>query len=312
MLPVDQPEPNLCHASMILVAGLKALFTGLDPWEDYAVRRALPWLLVGLVAVGAGIGMGIGIAGQSPSAQAQISQILRATESAGTARFTVSSRTVGLVTRYTASGEVNFKTGSVSMTAHYSIGGTHPTNADALPNPYFKVIETGRFLYVYLPTFSASGSVGTTTGPVAYSWQREPLPTGLHNRSGILYGPMGFLQLPGSTQVLQDLGPSTVGGQAATEYQMGQSTCQTSASGLTQTYLTTPTTLWVDLQGRLIQGEATQTVVLHPPKGIAGEAHRSTQTSFVRLFDFGEPVSITAPPNVTAKASGNIVTSGCS
>ena len=36
------------------------------------MRRALPWVLVGLVAAGAGLGMGVGIADQSPvSAQAQ-------------------------------------------------------------------------------------------------------------------------------------------------------------------------------------------------------------------------------------------------
>jgi hypothetical protein len=121
---------------------------------------------------------------------------------------------------------------------------------------------------------------------------------------------MGLLQLRGSTQVLQDIGPSTVGGQQVTVYQLGPSTCQTSATGLTQTYSTVWTTLWVDSHGRLIQGEDTQTVVIHPPRGTDIGATASTDTTSVRLFDFGTPAHIGAPPNAT-QAPGGAATSGC-
>ena len=159
------------------------------------MRRALPWLLVGFVAVGAGIGMGIGIAGQSPTAQAQISQIVRTTEEAGTARYTISAAvSIGpnskLRTGFSASGEINFKTHSMSETLH--IGPTPSSGGKVLIDPDLKFIETGRFLYVYLPNSSAFGSVGTATGTVVYSWEREPLTSGLRHGPGIVAGPMNI------------------------------------------------------------------------------------------------------------------------
>jgi hypothetical protein len=281
------------------------------------VRRALPWLLVGLVAVGAGLGMGIGIAGQSPSAQAQIAQIVRTTDNAGTARFTLSAVVIDpgrIRTEIVASGEMNFKTDSVSMTLQYPSADPHTNKAGASALFEVRMIETGGYQYVYLPSVSASGSSGTTTGPITHSWQKVPLSSGSRNGSGIVNSPMGLLGLPGSTQVLQDLGPSMVGGKEATEYEMGPSTCQSTANGLTQSYSSAPTTLWVDGHGRLIQGEATQTEVVQPPKAseVGRTTFRSTDTETVRLFDFGTPESITAPLKATVESGTEATQSGCS
>ena len=60
------------------------------------MRRALPWVTVGLLVLGVGAGVGLGIAGQTPTpapltATGQISRIVAATRRAGTARFTYSS-----------------------------------------------------------------------------------------------------------------------------------------------------------------------------------------------------------------------------
>ena len=286
------------------------------------MRRALPWLLVGLVAVGVGIGMGIGIAGQSPTAQAQISQIVQTTDNAGTARFTMSVVVIDpghIRTDIDASGEINFKTDSVSMILRYPSAHKHANKADAPALSEVKMIETGNYQYLYVPSVSAPGSSLTTTGPITDSWQKVPLSTGSGNGTGTADSPFSLVGLPGSLGVLQDVGPSTVNGQEATEYETGPSTCQSTASGLTQSYSSAPTILWVDGHGRLIQGKTTQTVVIHPPKGLGSGKNsagantvESTDSATVRFFDFGTPVNITPPAKATKEAGESATQSSCS
>jgi hypothetical protein len=81
------------------------------------MRRALPWVTVGLLVLGVGAGTGLGIAGQAATpgaltATQQISRIVAATRAAQTARFSYSSTTAStnrLLRRSTrGSGEVNF------------------------------------------------------------------------------------------------------------------------------------------------------------------------------------------------------------
>lgn len=279
------------------------------------MRRALPWALVALLLAGVGLGMGIGISDESPSAGAQFAEIVRTTEEAGTARFTATSVTTvtgssALQEKVVATGEINFETDSLSVTLRYPPTETHEGKADVSFEE--KMIKTGPFMYVYVPSSLASGSLGTTTGPVAYSWEKEPLSTGSRRRSSEENSLMNLLGLPGSTKALQDLGPSTVGGQATSEYQIGSSPCQSPVGGLTETYSTSPTTLWVDSHGRLIQGEVTQTAVIRPPKGTDTKATGYTETAFIRLFGFGTPANITAPPNATKAGPGTFATSACS
>ena len=54
------------------------------------MKRALPWALVGFVVVV--LGMSLGIVFHSPSPQARVASIAKATEAAGTVRLTVTSR----------------------------------------------------------------------------------------------------------------------------------------------------------------------------------------------------------------------------
>src|SRR5580692_5545834 len=81
------------------------------------MRRALPWVTVGLLVMGVGAGVGLGIAEQTPSpapltATGQILRIVAATRQAGTARFTYSSINSStnrlLRGSSTGSGAINF------------------------------------------------------------------------------------------------------------------------------------------------------------------------------------------------------------
>ena len=59
------------------------------------MRRLIPWMLVGLVAVAGLAGALVGVAGHpsATSAEPRLSEIIAATRAAGTARFTYSSVT---------------------------------------------------------------------------------------------------------------------------------------------------------------------------------------------------------------------------
>ena len=118
------------------------------------MRRALPWLLVGLVAAGAGLGMGIGIANQpSASAQAQISQIISTTEGAGTAHFIISTVTTSpnpeLRSTSVESGEISFETGDMEFSVHYSSANSKATNGSGSGASDTRVIVTHRSLFLY-------------------------------------------------------------------------------------------------------------------------------------------------------------------
>jgi hypothetical protein len=252
--------------------------------------------------------VGIGLANQSLSAQVQISQILRRTETSGTARFATSAVNTEpgtrLRTRIAGSGEIDFKTDSVTITLHYSSTDPHAT----LPISRSKMIPIGHAQYEYLPTPSASSSIGSSIrGPIAYSWQKEPLRSVSRHESN---GLADLLQLPRSIQSLQDLGLGIVGSREATEYQIGPSTCRLSVGGIIQTYSTAGSKLWVDSRGRLIQDEFVQTIVFHP-KGISTGAPKLTETASIRLYDFGTSVDITAPAHATVTPGASSVSSPC-
>lgn len=261
--------------------------------------------------------MGIGLANQPPSAQAQISQIARRTEKAGTARFTISTRTTsstpGAGSTSIESGEISFKTDSISFTVHYPA--LKDGSATAGLPPTLRIIGVGRILYVYQPNLPSLGSVGATTGPVGSFWGKDSLSTAAHERTDIFstFGPMGLVQIPSSTQVpqIEDLGNRTVGDETTTEYQYGVSTCQSTSNGATQYLLSTPTTLWVDSHDRLVEGETAETVVVRNPKQSGTHTDRLTTSETVRLYDFGKPVNITAPMNATAGTEIGFATDRC-
>jgi hypothetical protein len=252
--------------------------------------------------------MGIGIAGQSPSAQAQISQIVRMTEYAGTAHFVVSIVTTSPNpenrSSYIESGEISFKTGDMSFSVP-----PIPTarSGSGSGGSETRIIVTRRSLLVY-QSLTDPGSKGV-------SWNKDTISTGSPARAEVLnsFGPFGDLQVPDAVKVVQfeDLGQHIVHGEGATEYHFSTSTCESTTNGVTQHVSSAPTTLWVDNLGRLIHGVATQTVAVHSPHKSGTLNSRLTVTVTVHLFDFGAPVNVKAPTGATGTMSIFFASSKC-
>ena len=274
------------------------------------MRRALPWLLVGLVVAGAGLGMAIGIANQpSPSAQAQISQIARTTRDAGTAHFIITTVTTSPNPEFRStsveSGEISFETGDMEFSVHYSSANSKATSGSGASDT--RVIVTHRSLFLY-QTLTTPGSGGTF-------WAKDTISTGSPERAEVLnsFGPFGDLEVPGAVKIVQfeDLGQHILHGEGATEFHFGTSTCHSTTNGVTQRVSSAPTTFWVDSHGRLIQAVATQTVVVYSSPKHGDLNNRLHTTVTVHLSDLGAPVKVAAPTDVHGAMSILFASSKC-
>ena len=219
----------------------------------------MPWLLVGILAACTGLGMGISLVDQPVPAQTRIAQILNSTEKAGTARFSITSTTnidtQTLRSGYRSSGQINFRTGAMSVTIHYLSAGLHGNAAGTPVAPDLKFIVTGRFFYVYEQKLLSSVGVNSSRSTVSYFWSKSALSPHSRERSDILttFGPLALLQLVASTEAPQidDLGPGTVGGEKATKYQIGALSCHSTTDQVSEQISSTPVSLWVDGTGDL-------------------------------------------------------------
>jgi hypothetical protein len=123
-------------------------------------------------------------------------------------------------------------------------------------------------------------------------------------------GPLGNLALTESVKGLPvvALGSDTINGQATTRYAVSLPTClaMTHSRGLRTS--AGPTELWIDGRGRLVQVTVTTHEDVskgfftgsHVPGNLANVSARfptgrSTTSQTLRLYDYGTPVSITAP-----------------
>ncbi len=276
------------------------------------MRRALPWLPVGLLIAGAALGMGIGIANQpSASAQAQISQITSTTEGAGSAHFIITTVTTStnpeLRSTSVESGEISFETGDMEFSVHYSSANSKATNGSGSGASDTRVRVTHRSLFLY-QRLTMPGSGGTF-------WAKDRISTGSPERAEVLnsFGPFSDLQVPGAVKIVQfeDLGQHIGHGEGATEFHFSTSTCQSTTNGITQRVSSAPTTFWVDSHGHLIQAVATQTVVVHSSPKHGDRNNRLHTTITVHLSDLGAPVKVAAPTDVHGAMSIFFATSKC-
>jgi len=283
------------------------------------MRRALPWVTVGLLILGVGAGVGLGIAGQTPTptpltATGQISRIVAATRQAGTARFTYSSRNTSTnrLLRGSAqgSGEVDFGADTMrTVERDRSIGSSGTSAATEKPVAQDNVIDQvwiGRTEYTRLELAHGSDS----------TWIKGPIwPKDSFGSLGMLedVGPLGALALDEGVPGLrvEAAGSGTVHGVETTEYRLVVPTCgaTTPSDGIGES--TGPLQLWVDDQGRLLQARQSMTedIAKNASLGAAfagGDfpAGRVTTVSIVNLGDFGAPVAIAAPPAVITHGSG--------
>ena len=278
----------------------------------FAVRRALPWVTVGLVLVGVVVGAGLGIAAQTPatsppSATSQIAGIVTATRRAETARFSYSDSSTSpnrLLRRSDrGSGEIDFGNDTMSTVERdRSIGfsGTNATTTKAVSQDIvMDQVWIGRTEYTrFRPQTRLGLDAPWLKGA---TWPKDSFgPLGTLG----LIGPLGELALDESVPGfrVEDVGSAMVHGREATRYRIVVPLCGTSPAqdGITESMA--PFELWVDGQDRLVQARVSTTEDItkkaHLGDLAAGEGPltgRVTTVSTIDLGDFGARAAIAAP-----------------
>jgi hypothetical protein len=292
------------------------------------VRRAIGWALVGLVilvsAGGAWLGIETGSGASPPSGPTFLAQVMAATRDAGTARFTYSSATTSSspVRNSSTSGRglVNFATDSVS-TAESDRGTSFVRTNGAVSHV---VPQTSLLDQIWIGR-TAYNRLASLPGPLSAPWTSFTFPPDFFGSLGPLstVGPIGTLDtemsIPGLRVV--DLGSSLVQGSRATRYLLVAATCVVPKALGEES--TSPLEIWLDGQGRLVQARDSVRIRLtrqqiarfSPPIGSGssiewGLASQSVTVSTIRLFDFGAPVTISAPKTEPSGSGGGGSASG--
>jgi hypothetical protein len=285
------------------------------------MRRALPWVTVGLLVLGVGAGVGLGIAGQTPTpppltATGQILRIVAATRQARTARFTYSSASTStnrfLRASTQGSGEVDFGADTLQTTERdRSIGFSGPSLSTEKPVAQDNVIDQ---VWVGRTEYTRLGFDDDSDSP----WMKGPTwPKDTFGSLGSLQqvGPLGELSLDEGVHGLrvEATGSATVRGVKTTEYQFVVPTCGATmpSDGIRES--TGPLQLWVDGHGRLLQARQSMTEDIaknahlgpaFPEEGLL--AGRVTTVSTIDLGDFEAPVAIPTPPVVITHGSSGV------
>ncbi len=287
------------------------------------MRRALPWVTVGLLIVGVGAGVGLGVAGQTPApvpptATRQIAGIVAATRQAGTARFSYSDSSTSpnrlLRQSDRGSGEIDFGNDTMSTVERdrsTGFSGTSTTTTkEVAQDVVMNEVWIGRTEYIrFRPEASLSLDSPWLKGP---TWPKDSFgPLGALGQ----IGPLGEVALDESVPGfrVEDAGSGLVQGTKATRYRIVVPLCGRSApqDGISESMA--PLELWVDRGDRLVQARMSTT------EDITKEAHlgdlaagqglltgRVTTVSTIDLGDFGTPAAIAAPRVVNAHGSQSV------
>jgi hypothetical protein len=269
------------------------------------MRRSVPWALVGLVGVAGLVGAWFGVANQpsTPSTQLGMSEVIAATRAAGTARFAYSSVAVSrnplLRSVSIGSGAVDFRSGSVATVEGSSSRGiSQDGNA-----PSRQVTQTmlNREIWVDHTFYTQLGVGGQH---FAVGWIKAKLPAGFSGLLGMFDAvtPIGFLdgELGVRGTKVELLRSDILGGEATTKYRVVVPTCSTAPTTGSPQKVLGSIDLWLDGEGRLVQVRD----VLHTTDPVDPFAGRLTTISTARLFDFGAPVTISAPKVVPSGQGG--------
>jgi hypothetical protein len=271
------------------------------------VRRFLPWALVGLVAVAGLVGALVGVANQPspPATQLRVSEVVSTTRAAGTARFTYSSvaasRNPLLRSASFGEGSVDFADNSVT-TVEQSTSKGISQNGNAPSRQVSQTILNNQIWVDH--TFFTQLDVGGQHSEM--EWIKAKVPSGSSGLLGMLdeVDPIGFLdgELGIRGTKIEVIGSELLDGMATTKYRVVVPTCNApSATGSPQNVLGA-IDLWLDSDGRLVQVRD----VLHSTNPIKSFAGGSTTISTARLFDFGAPVTISAPKPVLPPGQGGV------
>jgi len=271
------------------------------------MRRLIPWTLVTLVAIAGLAAALVGLANQPshPATQLTVSEIVAATRSAGTARFTYSSvaasRNPLLRSSSTGKGAVDFRTGSVT-TAERSTSLNISQDGNA---PNRRVTETMLNAQIWVGhTFYTQLDVGGQH--FANGWIKAKLPSGSSSLLGMLdeVTPIGFLdgELGIRGTKVERLRSENLNGMEVTRYRVVVPTCSGTSTASSPQRVLGSIDLWLDGEGRLVQVRDVLRFT-DPLKSFAGH---STTVSTARLFDFSAPVTISAPKSVLPTGQGGV------
>jgi hypothetical protein len=272
------------------------------------VRRLLPWALVVLLGAGTGLAAAAGNAGNPGTTPSQwVASVLSTTQAAGSARFTYSHVTTSsnpdLDDHMVGSGEVDFSSGRVRSTEvdHDVQFDSGPVGSQQRATP-----TTTRTLNVGI------GTVEYQSVPSGLGVQRW-IKMGLHrdpdSQLGLEFAAnasVALSSLSGDQRVVatRDLGPATVDGVPTTRYVVTTAPLCAVSKKTAQSYRVSPTTMWINGQGRLVQVRDSFFSDVHPPAaffrgkpGLAKLMNGPTATTATLHFsNFGTPLHIAAPP----------------
>jgi hypothetical protein len=251
------------------------------------------------------VGAGVGLANQPSSAPTGVSEFVGATQAAGTARFTYSSVTTSsdplLRSASFGDGTVDFTNDSVTNVERIT-STSISQDGDAPPRRTIQTFlndETwiGRTVYTQL---------GIESPQVAIPWIKSKSPTGSFGSLGVLdeVEPVGILDSDLGTHgtKVELLRSEELGGTAATKYRVVVPTCTATSRSSGPRVVIGPIDLWLDSGSRLVQVRD----VLHTTDSVGSFARGSTIINTIRLFDFGAPVTISAPKALLPPGQGSV------
>jgi hypothetical protein len=285
---------------------MEALFAA----QFRSMRRLVPWVLVSLIAVGTAGGAALGIAhGASSETPSQwVAALLATTRKAGTARFSF--------TQITSSPNVNLR-GSLSGTgaANLVTGDARVTEVD---HDVSFSSTNGQPMH---PVHSTTTQKAIVIGGTVY--QADPIPgISFTNQYHVLVFPklprsqrglslalnasvaLATLQGPSTVASVRTLGPDTVDGAAATQYEVIYAPLHIcSPHQPPEVVHQRPSEVWVDNAGRLVQVRSTSYFSDRLPRGVKLPAVFAgfprgpmTTVSTLTFSEFGSPVHLVAPP----------------
>jgi hypothetical protein len=274
------------------------------------MRRLVPWLLVSLIAAGAAGGAALGIAHRSSSESPSqwVAALLATTKKAGTASFSytqiTSSPNVNLRGSLSGNGTANLVTGDARVTEvdhEVSFSSTngqpmHPVHSTTTQ----KAIVIGGTVYTEnpIPGISFTNQYRVLAFP--------ELPRAQRGLSLALNASVALdtLQGPSAVASVRTLGPETVDGAAATQYEVTYVPLHIcSPHQPPEVVHQRPSEVWVDNAGRLVQVRSTSSFSDRPPRGVNPPAVFAgfprgpmTTVSTLTFSEFGNPVHLVAPP----------------
>jgi hypothetical protein len=274
------------------------------------MRRLVPWVLLSLIAVGVSAGAALGIAhGASSETPSQwVAALLATTERAGTARFSytqiTSSPNADLRASLSGNGTANLVSGDAQVTEvdhDITFSSTNGQPMHPIPSTNtLKATVIGGTIYQADPI----PGIGFTSDYHVLAFPK--LPPAQRRLSLALNASVALENLRGPSAVasVRKLGPDTVDGAAATQYEVTYAPLHLcSPHRPPEVVHQRPSDVWVDRSGRLVQARSTSYFSDRLPRGVKLPALFSgfprgptTTVSTLTFVEFGIPVHVVAPP----------------